>query len=235
MRCLRVGLLFLLTLSFSAISAERVSEGQFVGNLSISPAWGSDNGAVWVLNEDFGFIEGQYLWLARKGDKTDGASIPTFFWRILGHPFNTKYIQAAVVHDHFCQKEHLTRTWEDTHRMFYRALVASKKVDSITAKAMFYAVYLFGPRWELASPKPCKPGRACIQVPLVESYEPSWGADAEVKDAYDSVVADLRKKDISIQVLEERASKERVKRLERREQDEQSNPLGDYPRIDISN
>lgn len=34
---------------------------------------------------------------------TDGASIPRFFWRVVGHPFSTDYLVGAIVHDYYCQ------------------------------------------------------------------------------------------------------------------------------------
>ena len=31
---------------------------------------------------------------------TDGASIPRFFWRVIGHPFSPRVIRAAILHDY---------------------------------------------------------------------------------------------------------------------------------------
>lgn len=178
---------------------------QFVGNLSISPVVGA-KGRIWALNNDFGFFDGASLWLAKKDDRTDGASIPSVFWVLIGHPFNTNYIEAAVVHDHFCQKGKQTRTWQDTHRMFYSALVATNRLDYITAKAMFYAVYLFGPRWDLIPEKPCAQGRECVSIPIVENFQPKWGSDEEVQQQYEYIFNELKHGDMSLEDLEERAS-----------------------------
>lgn len=76
----------------------------------------------------------------------DGASIPRPLWSIIGGPFEGKYRNASIVHDRYCDTEE--RSWQDTHRMFYDAMRCSG-VDSVKARVMFYAVYRFGPRWEV--------------------------------------------------------------------------------------
>ena len=77
------------------------------------------------------------------GAKTDGASIPRILW-LTYPPFTGKYRQAAVVHDYYCQLR--SRTWKDTHKVFYDAMRTSG-VPEKTAKIMYGAVYGFGPRW----------------------------------------------------------------------------------------
>lgn len=42
-------------------------------------------------------------WLVPKGAPTDGASIPKWLWPILGHPFDPEFVNAAIVHDHYCR------------------------------------------------------------------------------------------------------------------------------------
>lgn len=77
----------------------------------------------------------------------DGASIPQAFWSIIGGPFEGKYREPSIVHDHYCITH--TRAWRDTHRMFYEAMLC-RGVPGFKARIMFYAVYRFGPRWEVA-------------------------------------------------------------------------------------
>jgi hypothetical protein len=67
------------------------------------------------------------------------------------------YLPAAVMHDHYTNREHLVRTWRDTDRMFYQAMLV-KDVGFIKASVMYYAVYVFGPHWgELQPGVPCGP------------------------------------------------------------------------------
>jgi len=44
-------------------------------------------------------IGGDAVLIAPAGMRTDGASIPRFFWRIIGPPMTGRYRQAAVIHD----------------------------------------------------------------------------------------------------------------------------------------
>jgi hypothetical protein len=66
------------------------------------------------------------------------------------------------MHDHYTNKEHLVRTWRDTDRMFYQAMLV-RDVDFIKASVMYYAVYVFGPHWgELQPGEPCGPNCTTI-------------------------------------------------------------------------
>lgn len=83
-------------------------------------------------------------WLAPTGAWLDGASIPKAFWSVIGGPFEGRYREASIVHDHYCITK--ARTWRDTHRMFHEAMLC-RGVSAFKARLMFYAVYRFGPRW----------------------------------------------------------------------------------------
>ncbi|MGR3503611.1 DUF1353 domain-containing protein [Pseudaestuariivita sp.] len=95
---------------------------------------------------------GQSLWIASRDTLTDGASIPRIFVPIVGLPTSPSFVNAAAVHDAHCGignengPEFHSRTWEDTHRMFYDALRVGGTPE-LKAKIMFAAVYLGGPRW----------------------------------------------------------------------------------------
>ncbi|MBU3078927.1 DUF1353 domain-containing protein [Sphingomonas quercus] len=83
-------------------------------------------------------------WPVPLGSALDGASIPRVFWSLIGGPFEGRYLNASIVHDHYCDAR--SRPWRDTHRMFHDAMRCSG-VSAVQAKIMFYAVYRFGPRW----------------------------------------------------------------------------------------
>lgn len=83
-------------------------------------------------------------WPVPVGAILDGASIPRVFWTLIGGPFEGKYRDASIVHDHYCVTK--TRSWKATHRMFHEAMLCSG-VASAKASVMYYAVYRFGPRW----------------------------------------------------------------------------------------
>ncbi len=58
------------------------------------------NGNTWYLKETYRVLVGSmYKLVCPKYMSTDGASIPRFFWRIVGHPMTASYVRAAVIHD----------------------------------------------------------------------------------------------------------------------------------------
>lgn len=107
--------------------------------------WLPDSAREMELVEKFIFIDGNGIqWIAPKGSIVDGASIPRFCWRIIGSPFVGRYRRASVIHDVFCK----TKALPDflVHKMFYNAMLADG-VSKQKAKAMYWAVKHFGPKW----------------------------------------------------------------------------------------
>ncbi len=59
-----------------------------------------DQGDEFELAYDFVVrVGGGTVLTAPAGTRTDGASIPRFFWRFIGPPMTGRYRQAAVIHD----------------------------------------------------------------------------------------------------------------------------------------
>lgn len=115
--------------------------GQFEGRFIVEPLL---DGRNFKLVEELIYTDPSGVrWTVPAGTITDGASVPRAAW-ILFPPFTGKYRVAAVVHDHFCQTRN--RPWEAVHRVFYDAMLTAG-VDTPTAKTMFAAVWVFGPRW----------------------------------------------------------------------------------------
>lgn len=63
------------------------------------------SGGLYAVVEDYGVIPA--------GFATDGASIPRFLWRLLGHPFQSDYIEVFVLHDYRYQTGSLPRKEAD--------------------------------------------------------------------------------------------------------------------------
>lgn len=104
-----------------------------------------DEGRIVKLLTPLTFVsKGGERWPVEAGVIVDGASIPRAFWTLIGGPFEGLYRNASIIHDRYCDLR--TRTWKATHRMFHDAMRCSG-VPLLKAKAMFYAVYRFGPRW----------------------------------------------------------------------------------------
>jgi hypothetical protein len=103
------------------------------------------------LLASFGFRDPNgRIWEVPAGVEVDGASIPRAFWTVIGGPFEGNYLNASVVHDHFCRVR--TRSAQDTHRTFYYGMRAMG-VSEPQAKRMFWAVTSFGPDWQLGTPR----------------------------------------------------------------------------------
>jgi hypothetical protein len=115
--------------------------GHYIGKLV---AEFGDDGRKVTLIEPYAFVDPAGTeWDVPAGAKTDGASVPSALWALYP-PFTGNYRSAAVIHDYYCDNK--VRTWQDTHKVFYWAMRAAH-VDENTAKIMYAAVYLFGPRW----------------------------------------------------------------------------------------
>lgn len=129
-------------------------QGRFLGTLRLSEDRLADCFAedtegyysLFRLSSEFGFEElGGRVWVVPNETCVNGASIPKVFWSVMGGPWSGAYRRASVVHDHFVRTKE--RTWQDTHRVFYDAMLASG-VPKAKAKTMYFAVRRFGSRWE---------------------------------------------------------------------------------------
>jgi hypothetical protein len=133
------GALLLCLLAYPVLSAP---VGRYIGE--VIAKW-LDDGRVMELQDDFSYVDPAGVsWLAPRGSKVDGASIPPAAWSLIGGPFEGKYRNASVIHDVACQKK--DRPWQKAHRMFYDAMLTSG-VPSLKAKVMYAAVLVGGPKW----------------------------------------------------------------------------------------
>lgn len=110
------------------------------------------------------FVDGAARkWVAPQRTLTDGASVPLIFVPIVGSPTTPEFVNAAAVHDAYCGignedgPVYHSKTWQETHRVFYDSLIVGG-TPAPKAKLMFAAVWLGGPRWDLAT------GRADLKM-----------------------------------------------------------------------
>ena len=83
----------------------------------------------------------EYTLTACPGSIFNGASIPWFFWRIIGHPKRNEFLLAALFHDlgymtHFLSKELFDELFQE--------ILKHEKVWIPRTTAMFLGVHLFG-------------------------------------------------------------------------------------------
>jgi hypothetical protein len=133
-------------LSVGLVQTGEVGAQESLGRFPSELNWKAlPDGRKMQLTHPFSYIDATgKLWAVPTGVAVDGASIPSAFWSIIGAPFEDKYREASVIHDYYCDQK--TETWEDTHLVFYNAMLA-REVSATKAKLMYAAVYGFGPRW----------------------------------------------------------------------------------------
>ena len=95
---------------------------RFIGRYDTIPKEGCSN--TYVYQQDYGFLrDDKLLIIAPEGTTTDGASIPRFMWRLVGHPLysNNKF-------------------WSAPHDCLYSKcaiVIDCGRSDSMTPEAMF--------------------------------------------------------------------------------------------------
>lgn len=73
------------------------------------------------------------------GFESDGASLPRFFWRLIGHPFSMDYLREAILHDYFYRTQYIPRKKAD--KIFLELL---KKKMPFRCYVIYYALRAFG-------------------------------------------------------------------------------------------
>lgn len=136
--------------SWTGYGIDIIKTGKFVGNLRIefleTTSGDGQDVSLFMLLEPFGYIDGEGVeWNVPEGYFSNGASIPTPLWTVIGGPLTGPYRKAAVIHDYFCETQ--DRPWEQVHEMFREAAYASG-TDYKTANLLYAGVRAFGPRWE---------------------------------------------------------------------------------------
>lgn len=72
--------------------------------------------------------------------RSDGASMPRFFWRLIGHPFQMQYLREAILHDWLYRTQPCSRALAD--RIFYELLAG--KVRSWRRRLIYRGLRLGG-------------------------------------------------------------------------------------------
>ncbi len=75
-----------------------------------------------------------------RGFSSDGASMPRFFWRLIGHPFQMDYLKEAVCHDWLYRTQKAARSFAD---LYFSALLRPK-LSFWRRWSIYLALRLFG-------------------------------------------------------------------------------------------
>jgi Protein of unknown function (DUF1353) len=178
------------TLAFLGLFQVNAAHADFVGKLEFTPV-GCETARRCKLAFDFGYVDTKGIgWQANAGDDTDGATIPEWAQSLVGASFDKSFVKAAAIHDHYVVNH--VRTWQQTHLMFYDALIDSG-VPVTKAQIMYFAVLAGGPRWiGVVEGIACPVGMMCIssermmQDPSVHMMKDSAGAFLVRDESYAS-------------------------------------------------
>lgn len=112
-----------------------------------------DDGKSIELTEPFTYTDVLgHEFQAHVGDVVDGASIPRFFWRIIGSPLQGPYRRASVIHDVYYHMGP-PGSRDEVDLMFYAAM-RFEGTGWLLASLMYWAVRSFG--WAAWKRKPVK-------------------------------------------------------------------------------
>ena len=82
----------------------------------------------------------QYRFKIRENYSFDGASIPRFFWRLIGSNTDNQFLIAALVHDVLCENHRYVDYDRELSSKVFRALLIASGVSEIKANIMCTAV-----------------------------------------------------------------------------------------------
>lgn len=85
----------------------------------------------------------QYNFKIRENYRYDGATIPRFFWRIIGPNTDNQFLIAALVHDVLCINHKYIDNDRELSSKIFRALLIASGVNKIKAEIMYKAVDLW--------------------------------------------------------------------------------------------
>jgi len=72
-----------------------------------------DGETVAVLQKDMAYYTSKGQIVVPKGFESDGCSMPRFFWRLFGHPFDMQYLREAILHDYLYKTQQFDRKTAD--------------------------------------------------------------------------------------------------------------------------
>lgn len=123
----------------------------FDGKLKADLIWEDGQRKV-VLHDSFAFRSVLFKsWIvAPKGFKSDGASVPRFFWRMFP-PFDL-YLESAVIHDILCVRGKAGKGAFDYKEaaLIFKEAMEFQGVAKWKVAAMYRAVLYFGPKFKAA-------------------------------------------------------------------------------------
>ena len=94
-----------------------------------------DGESVAVLQKDMAYYTSKGQILVPKGFESDGCSMPRFFWRVFGHPFDMQYLREAILHDYLYKEQQLDRKTADL--IFREEMQKSAQLHGIPSECKY--------------------------------------------------------------------------------------------------
>lgn len=82
----------------------------------------------------------QYNFVIKESYCYDGASIPRFFWRLIGANTAAEFLIPSLIHDVLCENHQYIDNDRELSSKVFRALLIASGVGKIKAQIMFLAV-----------------------------------------------------------------------------------------------
>jgi len=106
------------------------------GEPILQPVHGTEN--LFRVAQDWKYgLDKHTILVVFAGFQFDGASIPRIFWPVIGNPWESDIVQAALVHDALYSAELLTRADSDH---WLREIQRREGIGMIRRNIMYYAV-----------------------------------------------------------------------------------------------
>ena len=84
-----------------------------------------------------------YGFTIKRGYCFDGASIPRFFWRVIGSNTDNTFLIAALVHDILCENHNYVNYDREFSTIVFNALLEAAEVPSLRRFVMKHSVDLY--------------------------------------------------------------------------------------------
>ena len=84
-----------------------------------------------------------YYFEIPKGYCFDGASVPRFFWRVIGSNTDNKFLMAALIHDVLCENHHYVDNDKAFSTQVFNALLEASDVNFIKRFFMKHSVNFY--------------------------------------------------------------------------------------------
>ena len=84
-----------------------------------------------------------YYFEIPKGYCFDGASVPRFFWRVIGSNTDNKFLMAALIHDVLCENHQYINNDKNFSTQVFNALLEASDVNPLKRFFMKHSVNFY--------------------------------------------------------------------------------------------